>query len=53
MQRLMSGDCWALVECYAYIEVDDETQKMELARWDKAEKQNDIRSDIAKKLENI
>ena len=36
-----------------YIEVADETQKMELAKWDKAEKQNDIKNDIAKKLEGV
>jgi hypothetical protein len=26
---------------------------MELAKWDKAEKQNDIKKDIAKKLEGV
>ncbi len=36
-----------------YIEVADETQKTELAKWDKAEKQNDIKNDIAKKLEGV
>ena len=36
-----------------YIEVADETQKMEFAKWDEAEKQNDIKSDIAKKLEGV
>lgn len=36
-----------------YIEVADETQKAELAKWDMAEKQNDIKSDIAKKLEGV
>ena len=36
-----------------YIEVADETQRVELAKWDKAEKQNDIKSDIAKKLESV
>ena len=36
-----------------YIEVADETQRVELAKWDKAEKQNDIKSDIAKKLEGV
>lgn len=36
-----------------YIEVADETQRIELAKWDKAEKQNDIKSDIAKKLEGV
>lgn len=33
-----------------YIEVADETQRVELAKWDKAEKQNDIKSNIAKLL---
>ena len=36
-----------------YIEVADETQRIELAKWDRVEKQNDIKSDIAKKLENV
>lgn len=36
-----------------YIEVADETQRIELAKWDKAEKQNDIKSNIAKKLEGV
>ena len=36
-----------------YIEVADETQRIELAKWDKAEKHGDIRSDIAKKLEGV
>jgi integrase len=36
-----------------YIEVADETQRVELAKWDKAEKQNDIKGDIAKKLEDV
>ena len=36
-----------------YIEVADETQRIELAKWDMAEKQNDIKSDIAKKLESV
>lgn len=36
-----------------YIEVADETQKVELAKWNKAEKQNDLKSDIAKKLEGV
>lgn len=36
-----------------YIEVADETQRIELAKWDKAEKQNEIKSDIAKKLEGV
>ncbi len=36
-----------------YIEVADETQRKELAKWDKAEKQNDIKNDIAKKLEGV
>ena len=36
-----------------YIEVADETQRVELAKWDKAEKQGDIRGDIAKKLEGV
>ncbi len=36
-----------------YIEVADETQRVELAKWDKAEKQGDIKSDIAKKLEGV
>ena len=36
-----------------YIEVADETQRIELAKWDKAEKQGDIRSNIAKKLEDV
>ena len=36
-----------------YIEVADETQRVELAKWDKAEKQGDIRNDIAKKLEGV
>lgn len=36
-----------------YIEVADETQRVELAKWDKAKKQSDIKSDIAKKLEGV
>ena len=36
-----------------YIEVADETQRVELAKWDKAEKQNDLKGDIAKKLEGV
>ena len=36
-----------------YIEVADETQRLELAKWDKADNQSDIRSDIAKKLEGV
>lgn len=36
-----------------YIEVADETQRVELAKWDKAEKRGDIKSDIAKKLEGV
>ena len=36
-----------------YIEVADETQRAELAKWDKAEKKGDIKSDIAKKLEGV
>ena len=36
-----------------YIEVADETQKRELAKWDQIEKQNDIKNDIAKKLEGV
>ena len=36
-----------------YIEVADETQKAELAKWDKAEMNGDIKSDIAKKLESV
>ena len=36
-----------------YIEVADETQRVELAKWDKAEKQGDIKRDIAKKLEGV
>ena len=36
-----------------YIEVADETQKAELAKWDKAEMNGDIKSDIAKKLEGV
>ena len=33
-----------------YIEVADETQRIEMAKWDRAEKQNDIKSDITKRL---
>lgn len=36
-----------------YIEVADETQRKELAKWDQVEKQNDIKNDIAKKLEGV
>ena len=36
-----------------YIEVADETQRAELAKWDKAEKKGDIKSDIAKKLDGV
>ena len=36
-----------------YIEVADETQRLELAKWDKADNQSDIKSDIAKKLEGV
>lgn len=36
-----------------YIEVADETQRIELAKWDKADNQSDIRSDIAQKLEGV
>ena len=36
-----------------YIEVADETQRLELAKWDKADNQSDIRSDIAQKLEGV
>ena len=36
-----------------YIEVADETQRVELAKWGKAEKQNDLKSDITKKLEGV
>jgi hypothetical protein len=36
-----------------YIEVAGETQRKELAKWDRIEKQNDIKSDIAKKLEGV
>lgn len=36
-----------------YIEVADETQRLELAKWDKADNQCDIRSDIAQKLEGV
>jgi integrase len=36
-----------------YIEVANETQRLELAKWDKADNQSDIRSDIAKKLEGV
>ena len=36
-----------------YIEVADETQRKELAKWDQTEKQNDIKSDIAKKLDGV
>ena len=36
-----------------YIEVADETQRLELAKWDKADNPSNIRSDIAKKLEGV
>ena len=36
-----------------YIKVADETQQKELAKWDRAEKKGDIKSDIAKKLEGV
>lgn len=36
-----------------YIEVADETQRKELLKWDQIEKQNDIKSDIAQKLEGV
>ena len=36
-----------------YIEVADETQRIELAKWDMAEKKDDIKRNIAKKLENV
>lgn len=36
-----------------YIEVADETQRMELAKWDRVEQKNDIKSEIAKKLEGV
>ena len=36
-----------------YIEVADEIQKAELAKWDKVEMQGDIKSDMAKKLGNV
>lgn len=36
-----------------YIEVADETQRLELAKWDKADNQSDIRNDIAQKLEGV
>lgn len=36
-----------------YIEVADETQRLELAKWDKADNQSDIRSDITQKLEGV
>ena len=36
-----------------YIEVADETQRKELAKWDKIEKQNDIKSSISNKLDGV
>lgn len=36
-----------------YIEVADETQRKELAKWDKVEKQNDIKSSISNKLDGV
>lgn len=36
-----------------YIEVADETQRLELAKWDKADNQSELRNDIAQKLEGV
>jgi hypothetical protein len=36
-----------------YIEVADETQKKEIAKWNNIDKQNKIRDDISKKLEDV
>ena len=36
-----------------YIEVADETQRIELAKWDNAEKKSDIKSDITKLLSDV
>lgn len=36
-----------------YIEVADETQKKEIAKWNNIDKQTKIRDDISKKLEDV